>query len=295
MTRTPFLASYDALLARWPVPVDTADLASRYGTTRVISCGPADAPPLVMLHGGGTTAAVWFANIAELGRAHRVHAVDRIGEPGLSLRGEHPPRTSAELLDWLDTVLDGLGLARCALLGHSYGAWIALSHALRCPERVERLVLIDPTQCFAGYRPGYLLRALPLLLRPTAARARAFLGWESAGAVVDPDFLELYGLAAEFPDAKPIVGRRPRAARLRGLTVPTLVLLAAESRVHDARRVEAAAHRLLPGARTAILPGVSHHGLPFRRAGELDAAVLSFLDDEDLSGRLSAPRRTVRP
>ena len=101
---TRFLAAYDAMTGRWPGPVDRLDLRSGYGTTRVIACGPADGKPLVLLHGGGTTAAVWFANAADLSRARRLYAVDRIGEPGRSLPGGRPIRTPDDLLSWLDRI-----------------------------------------------------------------------------------------------------------------------------------------------------------------------------------------------
>ncbi|MDH6576028.1 alpha/beta hydrolase [Kitasatospora sp. MAP5-34] len=272
-----FHAAYDAVLDRWPVPVDRIDLPSAYGTTRVTACGPVDGEPLVLLHGGDTSSPVWFANVADLSRTRRVYAVDRIGAPGRSVRGDRPVRSVDDLLDWLDGVLDGLGLARTDLCGHSYGAWIALTYALRAPQRVRRLVLLDPTQCFAGFRPGYLLRALPMLLRPTAGRARAFLAWETRGAEADPGWLELYGLAAEFPRAKVVVGRRPEPGQLRQSTVPTLVLLAGESRVHNARRVEAAVRRRAPHAGTAVLPGLSHHGMPYTGGAALDRMILDFL------------------
>ncbi|OLB65670.1 MAG: hypothetical protein AUI10_05680 [Actinobacteria bacterium 13_2_20CM_2_72_6] len=48
-----FLAAYDALLRRWPVPVEPVEVPSAYGTTRVNVCGPVDGEPLVLLHGGG--------------------------------------------------------------------------------------------------------------------------------------------------------------------------------------------------------------------------------------------------
>src|SRR4051812_25620029 len=258
-----FLAAYDAVLDRWPVPVDRMDLTSAYGTTHVTACGPADAEPLVLLHGGGTTSAVWFANVADLSRTRRVYAIDRIGEAGRSLRGDRPVRSVDDLLDWLDGVLDGLGLGRADLCGHSYGGWIALTYALRTPQRVRKLALLDPTQCFAGFKAGYLLRALPVLIRPTAQRARAFLAWETRGVEIDPTWLDLYGLAAEFPRTKAVVGKRPRPRQLRSSTIPTLVLLAGDSRAHDIRRVEAAARLHLPHVETAVLPGLSHHSIPF--------------------------------
>ncbi|MFF1351131.1 alpha/beta fold hydrolase [Streptomyces sp. NPDC058322] len=185
MTATSFDEAYDEVLAaNWPAGTTYSQVTTPYGTTRVNSCGPGDAPPLVLLAGGGATSTVWYAQAAHLGRAHRVHAVDLIGEPGRSVAGERPIRTVADLTAWLDGVLDGLGADRTALGGHSYGAWIALHYALHAPHRVRKLVLVDPTQCFAGFRPGYLLHALPMLLRPTAKRTRAFLEWETGGATL---------------------------------------------------------------------------------------------------------------
>lgn len=270
-----FLAAYDAVLAHWPVPVEPLDLPSAFGTTHVLACGPEDAPPLVLLHGGGTTAAVWFANVGALSRGRRVYAVDRIGEAGRSVPGDRPPRTVEDLHAWLAEVLDGLGAGAPDVCGHSYGAWLALTFALHSPDRVRRLTLLDPTQCFAGFAPGYLLRAAPLLLRPTAARARAFLAWETGGAAMAPEWPELYGLAAEFGE-KMITGRRPTAEALRQLRAPTLVALAGASRVHDAERVAAAARRQLPDVETAVLPGATHHGMPHLGAGELNKLVTAF-------------------
>ncbi|MFC0864192.1 alpha/beta fold hydrolase [Sphaerimonospora cavernae] len=273
-----FLAAYDAVLERWPVKVEPIDLPSAYGTTRVNACGPADAPPLILLHGGGTTAASWFANVAELARRHRVYAVDRIGEPGRSIRGERPPRDVPGLLDWLDGVLDGLRIGSAAVCGHSYGGWIALTYALHAPQRVRRLVLLDPTQCCGGFRVGYLARALPSLIRPTGSRARAFLAWETGGVEADPAWLRLYGLAAEFPDTKVVIGKRPKPGSLRALTTPTLVLLAGRGRAHDPFRIASAVMRVLPHAETTVLPDLSHHAMPWHEAADINTRIVDFLD-----------------
>lgn len=273
-----FLDAYDAVLERWPVQVEPIDLPSVYGTTRVNACGPADGSPLILLHGGGTTSTVWFANVAELARRHRVYAVDRIGEPGRSVRGGRPPRNVPDLLDWLDGVLDGLGIENAAVCGHSYGGWIALTYGLHAPQRVRRLVLLDPTQCFGGFRVGYLARALPYLIRPTASRAQTLLTWETDGAEADPAWLRLYGLAAEFPDVKVVTGKRPEPGLLRTLTTPTLVLLAGRGRAHAPHRIASAVARLLPHAETAVLPGLSHHAMPWHEAADLNTRVVGFLD-----------------
>jgi pimeloyl-ACP methyl ester carboxylesterase len=271
-----FLAAYDAVLNRWSVPVQMLELVSEFGTTHVNACGPASGQPLVLLNGGGTTAAVWFANVASLSRIRRVYAVDRIGEAGGSQPGDRPISSSADLLDWLDGVLDGLGAAKAELCGHSYGGSIALSYALRAPGRVTRLVLLDPTGCLAGFSASYLMHAAPLLARPSASRAARFLAWETGGVEIEPAWLDLYKLSAEFPARRPVTIKRPDQTELAGCQVPTLVLLAGASRAHDLTRVEAGA-RLLPRAEVKALAGVSHHAMPFTGADEINHAVAGFL------------------
>jgi pimeloyl-ACP methyl ester carboxylesterase len=268
-----FLAAYDALLAGWQ-PVD---VRSRYGTTRVNVCGPEDAPPLMLLHGFGATSAAWCGMAGELSRAWRVHAVDLIGDAGRSVAGGQPIKTAADLTDWIESVRSALGLGSMALCGHSYGGWMALRYALQAPRRVGALALLDPTQCFAGYRPGYLLRSVPLLARPSAARAEAFLRWETGGAPVNPAWLRVAGLAAEVPRARPVRPRRPRRAQLEGLAAATLVVLAERSRAHNIRRVAAGAAASVPDLRVEVLPGASHHSIPVEHSGALAGLLLGFL------------------
>jgi pimeloyl-ACP methyl ester carboxylesterase len=275
-TEADFLAAYDAVLARWPLPVEAVDVPSPYGTTRVNVCGPPDAPPLVLLHGGGATSTVWFANVADLGRSHRLYAVDQIGDVGRSVQDGRPVRRAEDLVDWLDGLLDELGLRSVRLCGHSSGGWLALTYALHAPDRVERLALVEPTRCFTALSPGYLLHALPPLIRPSGARQRRFLGWETAGVPLDAGWLDLVALGAEaLPRPRPVVARLPRAARLRELNVPALVVLAGRSRAHSVRRVTGRARRV-PGAVVTTLPGATHHSLPMVPAGPLDHRLLEF-------------------
>ncbi|MGW7518299.1 alpha/beta fold hydrolase [Streptomyces sp. NPDC054796] len=289
-----YFDAYDAVLRRWPAGTETVEVPSLYGTTRVNVLGPREARPLVLLHGGGATSTVWAANVAALSRTHRVCAVDLIGDPGRSTLAPGQRLTGVgDLMAWLDGVLDhfapgegeseGGQAVQADLCGHSYGAWIALTYALHATGRVRRLALLDPTQCFASFSPRYLLRALPLLLRPTAARARGLVDWETGGAALDPDWLELYARGtSDFPSARPVTGPRPSAARLRGLTAPLLVLLAGESRAHDVRRVAAGARRAVPGAVVETLPGVSHHALPLHApaSARLDERLTDFFGDD---------------
>jgi pimeloyl-ACP methyl ester carboxylesterase len=273
---TAFDAAYDTLIARWDVPVEPIDVPTRFGVTRVNACGPHDAPPLVLLHGGRGNSASWYANAAALARTRRVYAPDTIGDPGRSRNTGDPVRTRRDLLDWLAGLLAELKIERTDLCGHSFGAWLALTHTLHAPRgSVGRLALLDPTQCFAGFAPACLWHALPTMLRPSRGND-GYLRWETGGAELDPDWLAVQRLSATVPTGRIIPGQRPKRADLEVLDVPVLVLLAERSRVHDIDTVARRASSTLPRAVVHTLPGVSHHMLPFTRAEELNEQLTDF-------------------
>jgi pimeloyl-ACP methyl ester carboxylesterase len=255
-----FQEAYDALLSRWGVPVEHLDVAG----THVNACGPADAPPVVLLSGHGATAPVWFQVAPRLAQNHRVYAPDLPGDAGRSTAP--PPRTVADVTNWLSGVLKGLDDP--LIVGHSYGAWMAVTHALQAP--VGKLALIDPTDCFSGLRPAYVARALPMLLKPTQARYESFIRWETQGLPVDPDWLHLAALGSLEFTTRPVRPRRPKPEELRNLP-PTVVVVADRSKAHDpqviAQRAKAA------GATVVHLPDATHHSLPALHADELLAAL----------------------
>jgi pimeloyl-ACP methyl ester carboxylesterase len=278
-TQAPFQAAYDAMLGRWPGPVEAIDLRSRFGTTRVNACGPASAPPVILLPGGGTTSTVWYANVGVLSRSYRVYAIDVIGDRGRTVYNGDPIRTLADLLEWLDGCLSKLDIVRARLVGHSYGAWILLRYALAKTHRVERLALLDPTQCFTRQRIGYLMHALPLLLLPTPASKRRFFGWETGGTM-DPEFLDFAAqrFVIESPaEATFIRPVRPGDAEFVELTAPTLVLAAERGQQNDVARLTANARRLVPRVTVHTVPGATHHTMPMAPADIINGHLLDFL------------------
>jgi pimeloyl-ACP methyl ester carboxylesterase len=273
-----FVSAYDALLGRWPLAVTSLDVGGAYGTTHVQACGPPGGKPVVLLHGGGCTSTVWFANAGVLGKTHRVYAIDQIGDAGKSVADGRPVRRAEDFMGWLDGLLDKLGLDAAAFCGHSYGAWLALSYALHNPRRVTKLALLDPTSCFGGMNLTYRLRAVPLLAQPSAQRARSFIEWETGQAALDPTWLSLASLGGgEFRRSKLVMPHQPDPQSLRTANVATLLLLAEKSKAHDIRRVGQNARRLMPQIVSTILPGASHHSIPAANPERLNQELTGFL------------------
>ncbi len=102
--------------------------------------GPADGPPVLALHGVTGHAGRWDVLAAALPHL-RLIAVDLRGH-GRSPWA--PPWGLEQHVSDALGVLDALELPRVAIIGHSFGGAIALHLARVAPERVERLVLLDP-------------------------------------------------------------------------------------------------------------------------------------------------------
>jgi len=276
MSLDEFFSAYDRVLRKWPANTQAIDVNTVHGTTRINACGLVDGPALVLLPGAGATSTVWFANVEALSQRYRVYAVDLMGDVGRSVPGGQSIDSVDELLNWVTAVLDELKLPTAALCGHSYGAMIALAYALRNESRVDALTLLDPNSCFGSMSPRYLLHAIPILLSASEKRQRSFIRWETDGAQLDSDWLDVLALgAAHFPTAKTIVPKRPKPAAFEGFNVRTTVVLAGKGKVHNASKIQAAVRAVLPDARIAILDGATHHTLPMLPAAEVNEILLS--------------------
>jgi pimeloyl-ACP methyl ester carboxylesterase len=100
-------------------------------------------PPLVMVHGMTGNLAIWHMAIAPaLAPSYHVTTYDLRGH-GYS---DAPPTgySTADHANDLKHLLDVLGIEKAPIMGHSFGADIALHFAILFPERVERLILVEP-------------------------------------------------------------------------------------------------------------------------------------------------------
>ncbi|CAG0932102.1 putative carboxylesterase nap [Thermoflexales bacterium] len=85
-----YLAADDQVMAHWPVPFETVEVLTRWGSTHAIVSGSKDAPPLVLLPGNFASATMWHPNIADLSHLRRVYVCDIIGNLGKSRTIHYP-------------------------------------------------------------------------------------------------------------------------------------------------------------------------------------------------------------
>src|SRR4051812_33266691 len=100
--------------------------------------------PVLLVHGFGTCAFLWRNIGPEIALANRTaFAVDMFGY-GESDRPFDAPFGISAQSEYLDRALTALRLPKATVVGVDVGAAVALRLAATRPERVERLVLVNP-------------------------------------------------------------------------------------------------------------------------------------------------------
>jgi pimeloyl-ACP methyl ester carboxylesterase len=233
------------------------------GTIAALAEIAGEGPPLVYLHGPwGLAPDRDF--VARLSRFRRVYAPHHPGTaPG-------DPEAVHRLDDWLDLVVyhgelfDRLGLASAEVIGHSSGGMLAAELAAAMPERVKKLVLIDPVGLWRDDLPIRNWMILPedrrpsvLFADPAGPAAERFFALPADAAVrAEAQASLIWAQAATGKFLWPIPDRGLKK-RIHRIAAPTLILWGtADSIIPPAYAAEFAAR--IKGARTALLDGAGH-------------------------------------
>jgi haloalkane dehalogenase len=155
--------------------------------------------PVVMLHGNPSWSYLYRHMVAGLGSRCRCIAPDHLG-CGYSDKPRNYPYRLRNHIDNLENLLEHLEVEKCSLVMHDWGGAIGMGWAVRHPERVERLVIMN-TAAFPGPLPlrirvcGWPFLG-PLLVRGLNGFARAAVHMAAARRLapeVAAGFLAPYG------------------------------------------------------------------------------------------------------
>ena len=112
-------------------------------TLTVQTGGPADGEPILLLHGFPESHRTWRHVAPDLARDFRVIAPDQRGFGASDQPQGVEAYKTDRILEDLIALADALGLQRFTLAGHDWGGAVAWLAALRYPERLSRLVIVN--------------------------------------------------------------------------------------------------------------------------------------------------------
>jgi pimeloyl-ACP methyl ester carboxylesterase len=109
--------------------------------THVAVAGPADAPPVMLVHGWPQHWWAWREAIPSLAKDHRVIVPDLrgFGWTEAPAAGYEKEQLTTDLL----AVLDALAVDRVTWIGHDWGGWTGLLAALKAPHRISKALILS--------------------------------------------------------------------------------------------------------------------------------------------------------
>ena len=250
-------------------------------------------PPLLLIHGLGSSADDWAFQREDFARMHRLILVDLRG----SGRSAKPPGpySIAQFAADLWALLDALGIAAVSVLGFSLGGAVALEMALAQPARVRRLILCN---ALADYRTNTWRKWFEAGLQLALVRV---LGVRRTARLIARRMFPREEQAAMRRRVVDVVGANPHAPylasvraligwsaleRLAQLRCATLLIAAEYDYTPVAqRRAELARY---PRAELVVFEG-SRHGTPFDAIERFNACVLEFLARAEANTPTTSP------
>lgn len=107
--------------------------------------------PCLVMHGGlGFDHTYLHPSLEPLGDTLHLIFYDHRGN-GRSGRPDKETMTHVQFAADTDALANHLGFDKMAVIGHSYGGFIALEFALRYPQRLSHLILLDTAPTFNYY------------------------------------------------------------------------------------------------------------------------------------------------
>jgi pimeloyl-ACP methyl ester carboxylesterase len=277
----------------WPAHTHRAVVDGREVNYVSLGEGSGDAQPVVFIHGLGGSWQNWLENMPAIAETRRVVALDLPGFGGSETPAE--PISITLFARTVEALAEQLDLGHVAVVGNSMGGFTAAETAIRHPDRVERLVLVDaagisiaeagkvaqrvgrilvsgggreiPDPLRVLKRPGFLQIAFGAVMRHPTLIQRDLLA-EQLTAVGAPGFaasLEAL-LSYDFRD------------RLPEIEAPTLVVQGEDDvlvPLGDAREFE----RRIPRATSLVLEDTGHVPM-LERPATFNRALLEFLDTD---------------
>lgn len=263
-----------------------------------------DPTPVIALHCSGSGAGQWRALGEALDKRHGLVAPEHYGCDSVG------PWTGAHAFTLADEAARTIEVIdrsdwQVHLVGHSYGAAVALHAAIERPNRIQSLTLYEPTAFHLLKTMGE--RAMNALaeIRALAARtAQGVINGNYRGAAVS--FIDYWSgpgaWAALRPaaqaavtrwmpkaplDFRALIDEPTRTTRYAGLRFPTLILRGEHSPA-PTRLIAEALCGLLPAARVEVVTGAGHMG-PLTHAKNVNAAIVRHIERSEAWVDLAIP------
>lgn len=234
-------------------------------------------PVFILLHGFGASLFSWREVTESLSQFGTVIAYDRpafgLTERPLEWEGESPYSQNSQV-ELVIGLMDALDIEQATLIGNSAGGTISMLTALKYPERIQSLILVDPAVYAGGGAPAWIRPLFntpqfdhlgPLVARQLQAQGVTLLQTAFHDpSKITPEIYEGYQKPLQVNDwdkalwELTLASSESRLAEhLNEFDLPVLVITGDDDRIVPTEQSLQLAKEI-PGAELAVIPQCGH-------------------------------------
>lgn len=269
--------AYEKTLNEWEVPYSTLYVDTRFGKTHVITAGPEEGEPLILLHGFAFSSTMWKDNIKDLSKTNRVFALDFIGDINKS-KATRQIESKIDCANWFCDVLKELRIEKANVMGMSYGGFLALVFAILVPEKINRLITICPGASLQKQKKTFFMMNLMGGIFPSEKNINLLMDYMSAkGNTIDATIRSQFIVALQncLPRVK-VFASFLSDQELKKISHPTLLLIGEYDVQYNPRLAIERAKILISNLETHLIEQAGH-GITLEQPLIVNQYVLNFL------------------
>jgi pimeloyl-ACP methyl ester carboxylesterase len=253
---------YDKQLERLNVAFEDLYVETRFGKSHIIKLGNENGKPLLLFHGGNSTAPYYLEGFKNLFEHFCIYAVDTIGHPGKSAETILSAK-SMEYGQWASDVITALGFEKICCLGGSYGAGILVKLMCVDPNKIEKVVLIVPSGIANISTLNVVIKmGIPMMLYILTKKEywlkKTILFMAIEEKNIDDNTYEMVKSSFEHAVVKAGLPSNVSSKMLKQCFAPTLVIAAEEDCLFPGKKVIKKAKETIPNMNAILLHNQGH-------------------------------------
>lgn len=253
---------YDQQLEGLGIEYEDIYVNTRFGRTHVLKTGNSSAKPIILFHGGNSTAAYSLKQSLHLVKDYLIYAPDTIGHPGKSDQRVLSSNT-LEYGQWASDVIASLGFEKIICMGESFGGGILAKLMCVSPEKISKAILLVPAGVYTASKTKLILSmGIPMVMYIITKNEKwfekAFAPMATENEPIDKDTLEMIRTAFHHVKVNPNMPSNVKKEEIKNYQAATLLLAGEKDVLFPGKKVIQRAKELIPNVEAHLLDDCGH-------------------------------------
>ena len=270
---------YEEIMKTIPSPTSTHQIETAWGDVFIYEWrnqNAKDFSPIILLSGHSSGTPMWSENLEYFTKNHTVFAIDTLWDVWKSI--QNVPLENGDDSLWIAEAIEKLWISKAHFVGHSFWAGYLANFAVKNPEKVESLTLLEPAIALnsLSFKTMFWATISSIWLFPESWKnyALAQISWESSENISSENPLaQMIKVAStEFSSSLPSP-KTLSTEELKNINFPVYVALSDKSAITGKAALESA--KLIPNATVKVWENTTH-SLPMEVKEELSKELEIF-------------------